>query len=73
MQIAETFVDLETSGVLDLRAAVQRLLADLDQKEIHVVARSVAFARHWRLTMLARIVTRLGNGWLYPIAAAHCC
>ncbi len=70
MYFPQTATDLERAEALGLRAAAQRMFITADRAEIDVVARTVAFARRWRLTALARIVTRLGNGWLYPIAAA---
>ncbi|HYM62905.1 MAG TPA: phosphatase PAP2 family protein [Thermoanaerobaculia bacterium] len=53
-----------------LRAATRRLFAVADREEIRFVERCVAFARQWHLTTPARVVSRLGNGWLYPVAAA---
>ncbi|MBV9495284.1 MAG: phosphatase PAP2 family protein [Acidobacteria bacterium] len=41
----------------------------LDESEVVLVERAVGFARRWKLTPFARLVTKLGNGWLYPIAA----
>ena len=41
----------------------------LDCRELALVERTAAFSQRWRLTALARVVTRLGNGWLYPIVA----
>ena len=41
----------------------------LDGRELALVERTAAFSQRWRLTPLARAATRLGNGWLYPIAA----
>lgn len=69
MYFTQTATDLERVAAPGLRAAAQRMFITADRAEIDVVARSVAFARRWKLTALARIVTRLGNGWLYPIAA----
>jgi len=45
-----------------------RALDALDGAEVRFVERAVAFARRRRLIAFARIVTRLGNGWLYPLA-----
>lgn len=39
----------------------------LDAAEVEVVARTVAAAERLRLVRLARVATRLGNGWLYPL------
>lgn len=50
-----------------IRVAGQRLFASLDAYEVEVVMRAVASAERLRLTRIARIATRLGNGWLYPI------
>lgn len=41
----------------------------LDGRELALVERTAAFSQRWRLTPLARVMTRLGNGWVYPIAA----
>jgi undecaprenyl-diphosphatase len=41
----------------------------LDCRELALVERTAAFSQRWRLTPLARVITRLGNGWLYPFAA----
>jgi len=41
----------------------------LDGRELALVERTAAFSQRWRLTPLARAMTRLGNGWLYPLAA----
>jgi undecaprenyl-diphosphatase len=46
------------------------LLAVLDRGELDAVAACVTFARRTRLTPAARFLSRLGNGWLYPIASA---
>lgn len=62
--------ELRVGQAEELRAAVQRILAAVDQRELRAVQRYVAFARRWRLVGTAGVVTRLGNGWLYPIAAA---
>lgn len=47
-----------------------QLFATLDRIEMEVVQDWVAFARRWRLSSCARFFSRLGNGWLYPIASA---
>jgi undecaprenyl-diphosphatase len=49
---------------------LRALFTNLDAREIVIVACWVAFARRHRLTAGARVVTKLGNGWLYPIASA---
>jgi len=41
----------------------------LDRREGPIVERCVAHARRYRLTAVARLITRAGNGWLYPIAS----
>jgi undecaprenyl-diphosphatase len=46
------------------------IFATLDRGELRIVERCVLFARRYRLTLTARFLTRLGNGWLYPIASA---
>src|SRR5579862_8989839 len=51
-------------------ARPEGLLALLDRGELDAVAACVAFARRTRLTPAARFFSRLGNGWLYPIASA---
>lgn len=43
------------------------MFAALDQTEVVLVARTVATCERLRLVRVARAVTRLGNGWLYPI------
>jgi undecaprenyl-diphosphatase len=43
------------------------LFASLDLAEVETVARVVSFAERRRLEPVARIATRLGNGWLYPL------
>jgi undecaprenyl-diphosphatase len=50
-----------------IRTAGERLFATLDAFEVDVVMRTVASAERLRLQRIARIATRLGNGWLYPI------
>lgn len=50
-----------------LAPAATRLFAGLDAAEVALVARAVAGAERYRLAKLARTVTRLGNGWLYPL------
>lgn len=47
-----------------------RFFAALDREEMEIVQNCVAFARRWRLTSCARFFSRLGNGWLYPVASA---
>ena len=44
--------------------------APLDRREMRLVERCVAHARDRGLTRTARLVTRAGNGWIYPVAAA---
>ena len=48
------------------RAGMQ-LFTTLDAAEVLVVARVVASSERLRLDRLARVGTRLGNGWLYPL------
>jgi undecaprenyl-diphosphatase len=43
--------------------------ASLDLVEVNLVIRTVASAQRLRLCGIARIVTRLGNGWIYPIVS----
>ncbi|HEX6083075.1 MAG TPA: phosphatase PAP2 family protein [Thermoanaerobaculia bacterium] len=43
-----------------------QLFATLDATEVVVVARVVTAAERLHLARVARVVTRLGNGWLYP-------
>ncbi len=43
--------------------------AALDRRELRLVERCVAHARDRGLTRTARLVTRAGNGWIYPVAA----
>ena len=61
--------DMETSHTV-AGPIESPLFAVLDREEVWVVERCVAFARRWRLTSCARFFSRLGNGWLYPIASA---
>jgi len=49
-----------------IRTAEERFGA-LDAFEVDIVARAVASAERLRLVRVARVVTRLGNGWLYPL------
>ena len=44
-----------------------RLFASLDAAEVQVVIRAVASAQRLRLSGVARVATRLGNGWIYPL------
>lgn len=53
-----------------LRNALARRLRAADAIELQAVRRCVAFSERWRLQPAARLFTRLGNGWLYPMAAA---
>lgn len=46
-----------------------RLFVTLDATEVDVVARAVSSCERLRLEPLARIATRLGNGWLYPLVS----
>ncbi len=39
----------------------------IDDRELVFVERTAAFSRRWHLTPFARAVSRLGNGWLYPL------
>ncbi len=50
-----------------IRTAGERLFSTLDAYEVDVVMRTVASAERLRLGRIARVATRLGNGWLYPI------
>lgn len=45
-------------------------ISDIDRGELEVVERCVAHARERGLVRTARFVTRAGNGWIYPVAAA---
>jgi undecaprenyl-diphosphatase len=45
----------------------ERMFASLDAMEVEIVARVVASAERRGLDRIARVATRLGNGWLYPI------
>lgn len=44
--------------------------APLDRREMRLVERCVAHARDRGLMRTARLVTRAGNGWIYPVASA---
>ena len=50
------------------RAASQRLFAIVDAAEVVLVARTVASAQRMRVRGIAKTVTRLGNGSVYPVA-----
>jgi undecaprenyl-diphosphatase len=50
-----------------IRTAGERIFATLDAFEVDIVTRAVTSAERYRLAGVARIATRLGNGWLYPI------
>ncbi|HEX3578509.1 MAG TPA: phosphatase PAP2 family protein [Thermoanaerobaculia bacterium] len=52
------------------RASAASFFARLDRKEERLVERCVDHASRWRLLPAARMATRAGNGWLYPIASA---
>ncbi|MGZ5431715.1 MAG: phosphatase PAP2 family protein [Thermoanaerobaculia bacterium] len=45
----------------------ERLFAPLDAIEVETVARTVVAAERLGLSGIARLATRLGNGWLYPL------
>lgn len=45
----------------------ERLFAPLDAVEVEIVMRAVASAERIGLSRIARVATRLGNGWLYPL------
>ena len=45
----------------------ERVFAPLDALEVETVARAVSAAERLHLVRVARIATRLGNGWLYPV------
>lgn len=47
-----------------------RFFTALDAAEVRVVTRVAAAAERLRLAPVARVTTRLGNGWLYPILSA---
>jgi undecaprenyl-diphosphatase len=70
MYVSETAFELPRRDSPGARAALRRLIAAADPFELRIVLRCVAFADRWRLQAAARLITRLGNGWLYPIAAA---
>lgn len=61
---------MHVAGPKTLRESSQRIFASLDDREVEIVARAVLFAERKHLTGVARIATRLGNGWLYPILSA---
>lgn len=46
-----------------------QLFATLDATEVLVVARVMTSSERLRLARVARVVTRLGNGWLYPFVS----
>jgi undecaprenyl-diphosphatase len=47
-----------------------QLFVSLDAAEVNLVARTVANAQRLHLCGVARAVTRLGNGWIYPMLSA---
>lgn len=49
------------------RAASQRLFAVVDAAEVALVARTVAAAERMRVRGVAKAVTKLGNGGMYPL------
>src|SRR6476659_460852 len=44
--------------------------APLDRRELALVERCVSHARRRRWTPAARMISRAGNGWAYPVASA---
>ncbi|MGN6187037.1 MAG: phosphatase PAP2 family protein [Thermoanaerobaculia bacterium] len=56
-----------TTAPTELRNRPRRIFATLDAYEVDIVMRAVTSAERFKLAPLARIATRLGNGWLYPI------
>ncbi|HEX2836337.1 MAG TPA: phosphatase PAP2 family protein [Thermoanaerobaculia bacterium] len=50
-----------------IRTAGERIFSTLDAFEVEIVTRAVHSAERLKLAPLARIATRLGNGWLYPV------
>lgn len=46
-----------------------QVTAALDDVEIEIVARVVAYTERLRLQRVARAATQLGNGWLYPFVS----
>lgn len=47
----------------------ERVFVSLDAAEVEVVTQVVASCERLRLGPIARAATRMGNGWLYPIAS----
>ncbi len=45
-------------------------ISNIDRGELELVERCVAHARDRGLVRTARLVTRAGNGWIYPVASA---
>lgn len=52
-----------------LSAVAASAFARLEQLELHFVERIVDYARRRRLIGAARLVTRAGNGWIYPLTS----
>jgi len=52
---------------MQTQIVTERLFAPLDAVEVETVARTVAAAERLGLAPIARVATRLGNGWLYPL------
>lgn len=57
---------VETTGWF---AAMRWRLELLNEAEVELVARTVAFSERSHLEPMARLATRLGNGWLYPLVS----
>lgn len=64
--LADSFGPLDVA--LDDRACL-RLFRKLDGLEIGLVRQVVSWSSRTRLQTLTRIVTLLGNGWIYPLIA----
>lgn len=55
------------SRIERLRFSVEGFFEDLDEREVAVVARVATSAETLNVRWLALLLTRLGNGWLYPL------
>lgn len=55
------------SRIERLRLSVEDLFARLDEHEVPIVTQMATSAETLKVRWFAQILTRLGNGWLYPL------
>lgn len=65
--VSNRHVALERIGLRDTAASLRKRLQQADLAGVHVVSRS---ARPAPGRLLAIVISKLGNGWIYPILAA---